>query len=51
MDGAMKNTGSMTNNKNVERLLNNILRVLIRIEKHLLKDEPNKEDTKQLLID
>ena len=50
MDEVMKNTGSMINNKNVERLLSDIHRVLIRIEKHLLKFEPKKEDTKKKLL-
>jgi|TARA_B100001971_G_scaffold208172_1_gene229585 hypothetical protein len=50
----MKNTGSMLNNKNVERLLTDIHRILIRMEERLNvieKSVKKEETTKQLLND
>ena len=50
----MKNTGSMPNNKNVERLLTDIHRILIRMEERLNvieKSVKKEETTKQLLND
>ena len=50
----MKNTGSMLNNKNVERLLTDIHRILIIMEERLNvieKSVKKEETTKQLLND
>ena len=50
----MKNTGSLPNNKNVERLLADIHRILIRMEERLNvieKSVKKEETTKQLLND
>ena len=50
----MKNTGSMPNNKNVERLLHDMHRILVKMEEHLsvIKNSVQKEDViKQLLND
>ena len=48
----MKNTGSMINNKNVERLLLDIHRILVKMEEHLsiIKKSVQKEEVKKQLL-
>ena len=48
----MKNTGSMPNNKNVERLLHDMHRILVKMEEHLsvIKNSVQKEEVKKQLL-
>ena len=48
----MKNTGSMSNNKNVERLLQDIHRILVKMEERLnvIEKSIKKEDVKKQLL-
>ena len=48
----MKNTGGMPNNKNVERLLHNIHRILVKMEERLnvIEKSIKKEDVKKQLL-
>ena len=48
----MKNTGSMSNNKNVERLLHYIHRILVKMEERLkiIEKSVKKDDTKKQLL-
>ena len=48
----MKNTGSMPSNKNVERLLQDIHRILVKMEERLnvIEKSIKKEDVKKQLL-
>ena len=48
----MKNTGSMPNNKNVERVLYDIHRILVKMEERLnvIEKSIKKEDVKKQLL-
>jgi len=48
----MKNTGSMPNNKNVERVLYDIHKILVKMEEHLsvIKKSVHKEEVKKELL-
>ena len=48
----MKNTGSIPNNKNVERLLQDIHRILVKMEERLnvIEKSIKKEDVKKQLL-